>query len=181
MIFTETKLRGAFVIEPERIEDERGFFARTFCEDEFNAHGLEGRFVQCSVSFNRHKGTLRGLHYQAQPHEEAKIVRCTRGAIFDVAVDLRPSSSTFGRWTSAELTADNGCALYLPKGFAHGFQTLSNDAEVYYEISARYLSESARGIRWDDPELSIGWPVPIPILSVRDRQLSTLRDFQRGI
>jgi dTDP-4-dehydrorhamnose 3,5-epimerase len=176
VIFTETELSGAYIVDPERAADERGYFARTFCADEFAAHGLETRFVQCSISFNPQKGTLRGLHYQAPPHQEVKVVRCTRGAIFDVAVDIRPDSSTFGRWTAAELTAGNGRALYIPQGFAHGFQTLSDDAEVYYEISARYVPESVRGVRWDDPELAITWPIPNPVLGERDRRWRGLRN-----
>jgi dTDP-4-dehydrorhamnose 3,5-epimerase len=176
VIFTETKLSGAYIVEPERDADERGYFARTFCVDEFAAHELETRFVQCSVSLNPHKGTLRGLHYQAPPHQEAKVVRCTRGAIFDVAVDIRPDSATFGRWTATELTAVNGHALYIPPGFAHGFQTLSDDTEVYYEISASYAPEAARGVRWDDPELAIAWPMRNPILGERDRRWGTLRN-----
>jgi dTDP-4-dehydrorhamnose 3,5-epimerase len=166
MIFQETKLKGAFVIEPERIEDERGFFARTFCEKEFAAHGLVTRFVQCNISFNASRGTLRGMHYQTAPHEEVKLVRCTLGALFDVIVDIRRDSPTFGHWTSVELTSDNRKALYIPKGFAHGFQTLADNTEVFYQMSEFYHPESARGFRWDDDNIHIQWPMqPLSISS----------------
>src|SRR5712692_1495193 len=168
MKFIETELKGAYVIEPERIEDERGFFARTFCEREFAAHGLETRFVQYSISFNRRKGTLRGVHYQAPPREEAKLVRCTLGAIYDVIIDLRPASPTFKRWISAELSARNRRMLYVPQGFAHGFQSLEDETELFYQISAYYAPESARGVRWNDPAFGIVWPVPDVICSERD-------------
>ena len=158
MIFRETKLKGAFIIEPERLEDERGLFARTFCKEEFKAHGLNSRVVQCNISFNKKKGTLRGMHYQVAPHEEAKLVRCTRGAIYDVIVDLRPDSPTFKQWVAVELTADNHRMLYIPEGFAHGFQTLEDNTEVFYQMSESYHPESARGIRWDDPMFGIKWP-----------------------
>ena len=158
MIFRETKLKGAFIIEPERLEDERGLFARTFCEEEFKAHGLNSRVVQCNISFNKKKGTLRGMHYQVAPHEEAKLVRCTRGAIYDVIVDLRPDSPTFKQWVAVELTADNHRMLYIPEGFAHGFQTLEDNTEVFYQMSELYHPESARGVRWDDPVFGIEWP-----------------------
>jgi dTDP-4-dehydrorhamnose 3,5-epimerase len=170
MIFTETRHKGAFIIEPERIEDERGFFARTFCEKEFAERGLETRFVQDSVSFNRRKGTLRGLHYQTPPHAEIKLVRCTRGAIHDVIVDLRPGSATFRKWLAVELTAENGTLLYVPKGVAHGFQTLMDNTEVLYSISVPYGAGNARGVRWDDPAFGIRWPLPVSVLSARDRE-----------
>jgi len=169
VIFAETKLEGAFVIEPERLGDERGFFARTWCRREFEAHGLNPRLVQCNVSFNRKKGTLRGMHYQAAPHEEAKLVRCTMGAIYDVIIDLRPDSPTFRQWTAVELTEDNRCMLYVPEGFAHGFQTLENDTEVLYQMSEFYHPESARGVRWDDPAFGIEWPIEQLTISSRDR------------
>lgn len=159
MVFVETKLKGVFIIEPERREDERGFFARTFCQREFEAHGVDARVAQCSVSFNKRKGTLRGLHYQIAPHAESKLVRCTRGAIYDVAVDLRLDSPTFKQWAAVELSADNRKALYIPAGCAHGFQTLVDDTEVYYQISEVYHPESARGVRWDDPAFGIKWPI----------------------
>jgi dTDP-4-dehydrorhamnose 3,5-epimerase len=169
LIFTPTPLAGLLVIDLERREDERGFFARSFCQDEFASHGLNARVVQCNVSFNARQGTLRGMHYQAPPHEEAKVVRCTRGAIWDVAVDLREHSATRWRWHGVELTADNRRALYVPEGFAHGFQTLTDDSEVLYQMSESYHADLARGVRWDDPRFGIRWPLPAPILSERDR------------
>lgn len=169
MLFTETKLRGAFVIEPERLDDERGFFARTWCQEEFAAHGLNARLAQCNISFNTRKGTLRGMHYQAAPHEEAKLVRCTMGAICDVIIDLRPRSSTYREWTGVELSAENRIMLYVPEGFAHGFQTLQDNTEVFYQMSAAYHPGSARGVRWDDPGFDIRWPLLDPIMSDRDR------------
>jgi dTDP-4-dehydrorhamnose 3,5-epimerase len=171
LIFNETRLAGAFVIDLERKEDERGFFARTFCEREFFSHGLESRFVQCSVSFNARKGTLRGLHYQVPPHEEAKLVRCTNGAIYDVIVDLRPTSATYGQWIAVELSADNRRMLYVPKGFVHGFQTLCDGVELFYQMSEFFHPDSNLGIRWDDPKLAIRWPLPDPLISARDRAL----------
>lgn len=164
LIFCETKLKGAFIIELERLEDERGFFARTFCQEEFEAHGLNARIVQCNISFNKRKGTLRGMHYQVAPYEEAKLVRCTKGAIYDVIIDLRPDSLTFRRWIAVELTADNRFMLYVPADFAHGFQTLEDNTEVFYQMSEFYHPECARGVRWDDPAFAIEWPmVPITI------------------
>ena len=174
MKFTETELKGAFIIEPERLEDERGFFARVFCEKELAARGLETRFVQCSISFNRLKGTLRGLHYQAHPHEETKIVRCTRGVIYDVIVDLRRQSRTYGKWLGIELSAENRRMLYIPQGFAHGFQTLENDCEMLYQISVEYNSASFRGQHHDDPGLAITWPQPVTVVSERDCALPKL-------
>lgn len=169
MIFTETKLKGAFIIDPEFIEDERGFFARTFCREEFEAHGLNPNLVQCSISFNQTKGTLRGMHYQAKPHEEAKLVRCTRGAVYDVIVDLRPVSPTWKAWAAVELTAENRRMIYVPEGFAHGFQALEDDTEIFYQISQHHHPESALGVRWDDPAFGITWPITEPIvLSEKD-------------
>jgi dTDP-4-dehydrorhamnose 3,5-epimerase len=161
VLFRETEVAGSYVVEPERLEDERGFFARTFSADEFAARGLDERVAQCSTSFNAAAGTLRGLHYQAAPHGEAKLVRCTRGAIYDVAVDLRPDSPTYLRWCGRELNADDGRALFVPEGCAHGFQTLVDDSEVLYQISTPYIPEAARGVRWDDPVFGIEWP-PAP-------------------
>ena len=158
MIFHETELSGAYVIEPEPLEDERGFFARVFDADELAARGLETRFVQWSVSHNVRAGTLRGLHLQSAPHEETKIVRATAGALYDVIVDLRRESSTFKQWVAVELSAENGRSLYIPKGFAHGFQTLAEAAEVFYAISTRYEPSAAAGVRWDDPAFGIEWP-----------------------
>lgn len=170
MRFTETKLRGAFIIEPEPIEDERGFFARTWCRREFEAHGLNPQLVQCNISLNKKKGTLRGMHYQEAPHEEAKLVRCTRGAIYDVIIDLRPSSPTFKEWVPVVLTAESRCMLYVPEGFAHGFQTLEDSTEVFYQMSEFYVPECAKGVRWDDAAFNIEWPADKRIVSARDRQ-----------
>ncbi len=153
MRFQSTTLPGVFILELELRADERGFFARTWCQAEFEAHGLNPRLAQCSVSFNRKKGTLRGMHFQAAPHEECKVVRCTRGAIYDVVIDLRPDSPTRHQWMAAELTAENRRAFYIPEGFAHGFQTLVDDTEVFYQISEFYHPELARGVRWNDPRL----------------------------
>lgn len=176
MIYHYTQLPGVFVVEPERERDSRGWFSRTFCTDEFGDLGMATAFAQCSASFNTERGTLRGLHYQGTPAEEAKLVRCVQGAIFDVAVDIRPHSPTFGRWVSVELTALNGRMLYVPEGCAHGFQTLVNNSEVFYQISVPYRAELSRGIRWDDPDIGIDWPVAGAILSDRDRALPHLSE-----
>ncbi len=173
MIFTETKLKGAFIIEPERQEDERGFFARAFCQEEFKAHGFNTNWVQCNISFNKNKGTLRGMHYQVAPHEEVKLVRCTMGAIYDVIIDLRPDSPTFKQWVALELTAENRCILYIPEKFAHGFQTLVDNTEVFYQMSEFYHPERGRGIRWDDPAFRIKWPNLPQIIAVRDQNYPT--------
>ena len=170
MIFTETELEGAFVIEPERLEDERGFFGRTWCQREFQAHGLNPRLVQCSISFNKKKGTLRGIHYQVPPYEETKLVRCTMGAIHDVIIDLRTHSRTFKRWVAVELTAQNRRALYIPEGLAHGFQTLEDNTEVFYQMSEFYHPEASRGVRWNDPAFRIVWPNDIIVISDKDRE-----------
>ena len=172
MKFQELALSGAFVLDPERLEDERGFFARTWCREELAARGLVADLVQCSLSFNRRKGTLRGMHYQAAPHEETKIVRCTMGAIYDVIVDLRPDSPTHRRWAAVELSAENHRQLYIPAGFAHGFQTLVDNAEVFYQISESYHPESACGFRWNDPTVGIRWPLEPSVISDRDASLS---------
>ena len=169
MIFTETKLAGAFVIELERREDQRGFFARTFCQQEFEAHGLKTQVVQCNVSFNKRKGTLRGMHYQAAPFAEAKLVRCTSGSIYDVIIDLRPASATFKQYFAVELSAENGRMLYIPEDFAHGFQTLRDDTEVSYQMARRYSAEHARGVRWNDPAFGIEWPEGERIIIERDQ------------
>lgn len=169
MIFSRTPLEGAYVIDLERREDDRGFFARSFCREEFAAHGLDATVAQCNVSFNARRGTLRGMHYQAPPHAEAKLVRCTQGAIWDVIVDLRPGSPSFRRWYGVELSAGNRRALYAPEGTAHGFQTLSDGAEVLYLMSRPYHADAARGVRWDDPAFAITWPIAAPHLSPRDR------------
>ncbi len=175
MIFIETRLRGAFVIEPERIADERGFFARTFCRREFETHNLDPDLVQCSVSYNARRGTLRGMHYQAAPNPEPKVVRCTAGALYDVILDLRPESPTFRQWVAAELSADNRRMVYIPAGMAHGFQTLADGTEVFYQMAAYYHPESARGVRWDDPAFRIEWPAAERILSEHD---CSYADFQ---
>ena len=169
-MFRKTTLPGVFVVEPERREDRRGFFARTWCQEEFAAHGLNPRLVQCSVSFNLLRGTLRGMHYQAAPHAEATLIRCTRGAIWDVALDLRPDSPAFRQHFGTELTAENRLALYIPEGVAHGFQTLEDDTEVLYQMSAAYVPDAGRGVRFDDPAFGIRWPIPEPILLDRDRE-----------
>jgi len=170
VIFLETALAGAFVIELERIEDERGYFARTFCAREFREHGLTAEVVQANTSFNRRKGTLRGLHFQAAPHEEAKLVRCTRGAVYDVIVDLRSGSPTFRRWISVELTAESDTMLFVPEGFAHGYQTLEDDTETAYLMTAYYEPSAGRGVRWDDPAFGIDWPaVEERTINERDR------------
>jgi dTDP-4-dehydrorhamnose 3,5-epimerase len=174
MLFIETGVTGTFLVEPERIRDERGFFARTWCAQEFGAWGLSAGLVQCSISWSRRKGTLRGLHYQAAPHEEVKLVRCTRGAIWDVAVDLRPGSPTFKAWYGTELTADNHAMLYIPEGCAHGQLTLTDDAEVLYQMSAPFEPTAARGVRWDDPALGIDWPGEVQVISQRDRSYPDL-------
>lgn len=174
MKFLATSLRDAWIIEPERLTDDRGFFARTFCRDEFTAHGLKPNFVQCNVSYNAERGTLRGMHYQESPYEEAKLVRCTRGAIFDVIIDLRKASAAYKQWIEVELSADNYRMLYVPEGFAHGFQTLEDGSEVFYQMSEMYRPEAARGIRWNDPLFGILWPLGKPIISPRD---AAYRDF----
>ena len=168
MIFTETKLKGSFVIQPERLEDERGFFARTFCCNEFKAKGLNPRLVQCSISVNAIKGTIRGMHFQRPPHEEAKLVRCIKGAIFDVIIDIRPESATYGTWISFSLSDSNCRMLYIPEGCAHGFQTLKNNTEILYQMSEFYHPESEGGIRPNDPAFGIPWPIKDPIVSARD-------------
>lgn len=168
MIFTETKLKGVHIIEIERIDEERGFFARTFCRKEFESHGLNPNVVQCNISYNKKRGTLRGMHYQIAPHEEAKLVSCIKGAIYDVIIDLRPDSSTCCQWITVELPAPFKM-LYIPEGFAHGFQTLEDDTLVFYQMSEFYHPESARGIRWDDPMFAIQWPIHSRIISDKDK------------
>ena len=175
MIFTETELNGAYIIDIDPMSDERGFFARTFCRHEFEDRGLHADYVQCSVSFNKLKGTLRGMHYQAAPYEEIKLIRATMGSIYDVIVDIRPGSSTFGHWVAVELSAENRRMLYVPKGFAHGFQTLEDNVEVFYQMSEYHHPEAARGVRWDDPDMHLTWPLSPIAMSDRDRALSCLR------
>jgi dTDP-4-dehydrorhamnose 3,5-epimerase len=169
MIFTQTPIAGVWVIDIERHEDERGFFARTFCETEMAARGIEMHVSQCNVSWCRVRGTLRGLHYQAEPHGEPKIVRCTRGALWDVAVDLRVDSPTYKRWTGVELTADTRRMLYIPRGLAHGFITLADDTEAFYEMGAPYVAAAARTVRWNEPAFAIDWPIEPVVLAPRDR------------
>jgi dTDP-4-dehydrorhamnose 3,5-epimerase len=168
VIFTPTELNGVWLLDQERRADSRGYFARSFCSGEFAAHGLPTSFVQCNISYNMQRGTLRGMHWQADPYPEGKLVRCTRGAIFDVAVDLRNDSPTRHRWVGFELTVETGRSLYIPAGFGHGFQTLTDDAEVFYQMTENYQPGLARGARWDDQAFAIAWPLPDPILSDRD-------------
>lgn len=168
MEFTETALKGAFLVSLRKITDERGFFARGFCRDEFIAHGLNPNMVQLNTAASHKKGTLRGMHFQAAPHAEAKFVRCTRGALFDVIVDLRRDSPTHGKWFGAELTAENGLMMYVPEGFAHGYETLTDDTEMYYLTSAVYAARAAGGVRHDDPAFGISWPLPVAVISTAD-------------
>jgi dTDP-4-dehydrorhamnose 3,5-epimerase len=171
MIFTEMKLRDAFLIDLEPIEDERGFFARAWCEQEFEEHGLETTIAQCNVSYNQRQGTLRGMHFQAAPYEEVKLVRCTRGAIYDVIIDLRPDSPTHKQWLGVELTAENRRGLYVPKGFAHGYQTLTAGSEIFYHVSQVYTPDAEGGVRWNDPAFNIEWPDPDgALLSDKDKR-----------
>ncbi|MBE9546390.1 MAG: dTDP-4-dehydrorhamnose 3,5-epimerase [Proteobacteria bacterium] len=177
MIFRETKLSGAFIIEVQRLEDDRGFFGRSFCCNEFTEMGLNPDVAQCNISFNRDAGTLRGMHYQAAPHAEEKLVRCTRGGLYDVIVDLRRESPTFKQWIALELTEDNCRMLYIPKGFAHGFQALADNTEIFYQMSEFYHPESVCGVRWNDPVFGIQWPAKgQAILSDRDRNWPDYRD-----
>ncbi len=168
MRFEPTPLSGAYIIEAEPVEDERGFFARLWCAEEARRLGLVPEVAQCSLSHNRLRGTLRGVHFQAPPHTEIKVVRCVRGALFDVLVDLRRDSPTFGRWFATELTTENLKAMYIPAGLAHGFQTLEDDTELLYQISTAYRAEARHGVRWDDPSLNISWPLPPVAVSERD-------------
>ena len=178
MLFTEARIRGVFVVEPERHDDQRGFFARTWCEHEFAARGLNPRIAQCGTSFNHEKATLRGMHYQAAPHAEEKLVRCTRGAIYDVVVDLRAGSATLHQWFGLELTADNHRMIYIPEGCAHGFLTLADDTEVFYQLSEAYHPESSRGVRWDDPAFGIRWPRSgVSVISQRDREFPLMSEL----
>ena len=175
MVFVETKLDGAYLVKLEPYEDERGFFALSWSEKEFAARALESRLVECNVSFNRKKGTLRGMHYQEAPYGQVKLVRCTRGAIFDVIIDLRASSPTFKQWVGTELSAENHHALYIPRDFAHGFQTLTDDAEILYQMSDPFVPGSGRGVRWNDPAFGITWPHSDRRILERDNEYP---DFQ---
>lgn len=178
MKFTETPLKGSYLVQPELHTDERGFFSRAWCAREFGAHGLETRLVQCNISYNHRKGTLRGMHYQAAPREEDKLVRCTRGAIYDVIIDLRRNSGSFGKHFGVVLTAENRNMLHIPKGFAHGFQTLEDETELFYQMSEYYDPECARGIRWNDLAFGIKWPAEALIISDKDRSFP---DFDLAI
>jgi len=176
MRFFPTRLAGVYIVEQERQADERGFFARTWCAQEFADHNLESELSQCSVSFNHRRATLRGLHYQAPPFAEVKLVRCTRGALYDVVVDLRPDSPTYRGWIGVDLTEHDGRALYIPRGFAHGFYALSDATEVAYQMSAPFVPEAARGIRWNDPFHGVLWPGPVEIIAPRDRDYPDMDD-----
>ena len=176
MLFRETKLPGAFVIDLQKHEDERGFFARSWCRKEFEAHGLDPRTVQCNVSFNKVKGTLRGMHYQVAPFAEAKLVRCTRGAIYDVIIDLRRESATYKQHVSEVLSSNNYKALFIPEGFAHGFQTLEDNSEVFYQMSEFYSPEHQRGLRYNDPAFGINWPTDVTVISDRDRNYEDFKE-----
>jgi dTDP-4-dehydrorhamnose 3,5-epimerase len=170
MIFSETRLPGSYVVEIEKIEDERGFFTRTFDKNEFIKMKLDSEFIQSSISQNKKKGTIRGMHYQTKPYEESKIVRCVKGKIFDVIIDLRPNSKTFKEWLSVELSEDNYKMLYIPKGFAHGFQTLEDDTEIYYQISEQYSTKLSKGVKYDDETFEIKWPLEISVISEKDKR-----------
>lgn len=168
MIFEEQEIEGLYVIKHERISDIRGYFSRSFCVNEYSKNDLDPTIVQCNTSYNKNKGTLRGLHFQHRPHQEVKIVRCIQGKIFDVVIDLRVESPTYGNWKSFELSSDNENMLYIPKGFAHGFQTLVNNSIVYYQVSEFYNPDYEDGIKWDDSYFDIAWPINNPILSDKD-------------
>lgn len=181
MIFTQLELDGAFVVDLELREDERGFFARTWSHEVFGTRGLNPAIVQCNLSFNHRRGTLRGLHFQQEPHAEVKLIRCTRGAIFDVIVDLRPDSATYTRWVGIELSAENRRALYVPEGFAHGYQTLEDATETQYQVSAAYAPDAEGGVRWDDPAFRIEWPpAETVIISEKDRTWPDYELVQAG-
>lgn len=169
MLFQPTNLADAYLIDLEKATDERGFFARSWCVQEFAAHGLDSNLVQCNLSYNLRQGTLRGMHYQLAPFAETKLVRCIRGALYDVIIDLRPTSSTYLHWLGVTLSAENRTALYVPQGFAHGFQTLTDETEVFYQMSTFYAPEYARGLRWNDPRFNIEWPLPVTEMSARDQ------------
>jgi dTDP-4-dehydrorhamnose 3,5-epimerase len=175
MIFHETHLPGVFIIEPELFTDNRGFFACAWTAKEFEQHGLNPALSQCNISFNGRRGTVRGMHFQRKPHEETKLIRCTRGAIYDVAIDLRPDSPTRHQWLGASLTSDNHRMLYIPEGFAHGYQTLTDDTELFYQLSEYYHPESADGVRWDDPAFRIDWPLPVSVIADRDANYPLLK------
>jgi dTDP-4-dehydrorhamnose 3,5-epimerase len=169
MIFTQTHLSGAYIIDIEKREDSRGFFARAWCVQEFGEHGLDTNLVQANISLNLKKGTLRGMHFQRAPYEETKLVKCTKGSIYDVIVDLRPNSATYKHWIGFELTADNHRMLYVPKNFGHGFQTLNDDTEVAYLVTQFYSQPAATGVRYNDPAFNIVWPLPVTVISENDQ------------
>ena len=175
--FRETKLKGAFVIEPESFTDERGVFARSFSEKEFESHGINPRIAECNISVSNKRHTIRGMHFQTAPFAQAKLVRCTKGAIYDVIIDLRPESPTFKQWIGEELTAENRRMLFVPEGFAHGFQTLVDDTEVFYQVSDFYAPENAGGVRWNDPAFGIKWPAMDGVtINIRDQNYSDFKD-----
>jgi len=178
MTFEPTKLHGVFEVKVQPLADQRGFFARTWCRTEFEKNGLNPDLVQCSVSFNTRKGTLRGMHYQAAPHAEAKLIRCTSGAVYDVVIDLRPHSSTYTEWTAVLLKSDDRNMVYVPEGCAHGFLTLADNTEVFYQMSAFHAPEAARGVRWNDPIFQIIWPSPVESISDRDQNYPDFRKIQ---
>jgi dTDP-4-dehydrorhamnose 3,5-epimerase len=179
MKFSKTSLAGLWVIDLELREDERGFLARTFCENEFSANGLNTRWPQCNLTLTKSRGMIRGMHFQLSPRSEIKLVRCAAGGIFDVAVDVRPNSPTFGKWEAFELTSQNRRMLYIPGGFAHGFQCLADNSEVFYQMSEFFFADLSRGVRWNDPTVAIKWPLPDPTLSERDKNLPLLADAVR--
>jgi len=174
LIFTETGLKGAYLIEPQTLDDERGCFARLWDKEVFEKHDLDSKLVQCNISFNIKKGTLRGMHFQAAPYEEKRLVRCTRGKIFDVIIDLRPESYSYKKWEGVELSDENYKMLYIPDGFAHGFQTLEDNTEVFYQISEFYRPEYSRGVRWDDKAFQIKWPLKPSVISEKDQKFKLL-------
>lgn len=176
MIFNETKLKGAYIIELEPFTDERGFFARAWCQKEFEDHGLNATIAQANISYNPKKGTLRGMHYQVAPYGETKLVRCVRGGIYDVVIDLRPDSPTFKQWLGVELTAENRKMLYVPENFAHGFQTLADDVEVTYQVSQFYTPGAEQGIRYNDATFGIEWPLPVSVISEKDQNWADYRE-----
>lgn len=179
MIFKETDLKGAFLIEMELLEDERGFFSRSFCREEFKRYGLNTEVDQCNASYNKKKGTLRGMHFQRAPKEEAKLVRCVKGAVYDVIIDLRPDSDTYCRWLGVELNSRKYKELYIPEGFAHGFQTLEDDTELFYQMFENFDAGLASGVRWNDPVFGIDWPLSDPIMSEKDRSYPAFKKIKQ--
>jgi len=176
MIFNETKIKGVYIIKPELLTDERGFFARSFCREEFRSNGLDTDIVQCNISYNKKKGTLRGMHYQVPPFEEAKIISCTKGSIYDVVVDLRRDSLTYCQWVATDLSDKNFKMMYIPRGCAHGFQTLEDNTMIYYQMTEFFRPECAQGVRWDDPVFKIDWPIiQKMIISEKDKKISNIQ------